>query len=492
MNLSTDNQRRSMWHGMPVVLLGVLLASLALLPATLVAAESTIENMSASELVRSKDKIPDCRGLQEPAYNIPGSSIGDCVQFFIRKGGEAEDRNDLSSAVLLFGEAISINNRISYTEVYDRRGIALIEQGRLQPAIADFDTAIMREPTDSRAFGYRGKAYFLNNDLDRALSDLDRAITLDRSNASALVTRGDLFRRIGDPEKAGADFDAALNLPWKDRERRIAQETAKRRLAALGPVPQTNQPVVKPSPIIVPKPINSRRVALVIGNSGYRNVPILANPQRDAAAVADVLRKIGFDTVSLMINLDRDHMSSALREFAKLAESSDWAVVYFAGHGMEVGGINYLVPTDAKIASDRDIGFEAVPLEQVLNAAERAKRLRLIILDACRDNPFANQMKRTQTIANRSVARGLVAIEPEAGTLVVYAAKDGETASDGDGLNSPFATAFIENVQTPGLEVRRLFDFVRDDVMEATQRKQKPFSYGSISGRQDFYFVAVQ
>jgi tetratricopeptide (TPR) repeat protein len=188
--------------------------------------------MSASELVRSKDKIPDCRGLQEPAYDIPGSSIGDCVQFFIRKGGEAEDRNDLNSAVLLFGEAISINNRISYTEVYGRRGIVLIEQGRLQPAIADFDTAIMREPTDSRAFGYRGKAYFLNNDLDRALSDLDRAITLDRSNASALVTRADLFRRIGDPEKARADFDAALNLPWKDRERRIAQETAKRLLAA--------------------------------------------------------------------------------------------------------------------------------------------------------------------------------------------------------------------------------------------------------------------
>jgi hypothetical protein len=109
MNLSTDNQRRLMWRGMLVFLLGLLLASLALLPVTLVAAESTIENMSASELVRSKDKIPDCRGLQEPAYDIPGSSIGDCVQFFIRKGGEAEDRNDLNSAVLLFGEAISIN-----------------------------------------------------------------------------------------------------------------------------------------------------------------------------------------------------------------------------------------------------------------------------------------------------------------------------------------------------------------------------------------------
>jgi uncharacterized caspase-like protein len=164
--------------------------------------------------------------------------------------------------------------------------------------------------------------------------------------------------------------------------------------------------------------------------------------------------------------------------------------VYYAGHGMEVGGINYLIPTDTKIAVDRDIGFEAVPLEQVLNAAERARKLRLVILDACRDNPFANQMKRTLTVASRSVSRGLAAVEPEAGTLVVYAAKDGETALDGDGINSPFASAFVKNLPTPGLEVRRLFDFVRDDVMEATSRKQKPFSYGSISGRQDFYFVA--
>jgi len=99
-------------------------------------------------------------------------------------------------------------------------------------------------------------------------------------------------------------------------------------------------------------------------------------------------------------------------------------------------------------------------------------------------------MKRTVTVASRSVSRGLASVEPEAGTLVVYAAKDGETALDGEGVDSPFALAFVKNLQTPGVEVRRMFDFVRDDVMDATQRRQKPFSYGSISGRQDFYFVA--
>jgi uncharacterized caspase-like protein len=193
--------------------------------------------------------------------------------------------------------------------------------------------------------------------------------------------------------------------------------------------------------------------------------------------------------VDLQLDLGRDGLINALRNFAQQAGAADWAVVYYAGHGMEVGGINYIIPVDAKIAQDRDISFEALPLDQVLNATERARQLHLVILDACRDNPFSNQMKRTLAVASRSVSRGLAAVEPEAGTLVVFSAKDGETALDGDGINSPFAVALLRNLETPGLEVRRLFDFIRDDVLDATGRRQKPFSYGSISGRQDFYFV---
>jgi uncharacterized caspase-like protein len=274
-----------------------------------------------------------------------------------------------------------------------------------------------------------------------------------------------------------------------------AQGMARERLAALPSPPAAaasdkSSVVTAIVPPTAPVLSNDRRIALVIGNSAYANADTLPNPERDANLVADALKRTGFETVTLLTNLRKDALVNALRDFAARAETADWAVVYYAGHGMEVGGVNYLIPTDAKIAADRDIGFEAVPLEQVLNAAERAKKLRLVILDACRVNPFASQMKRTQTIASRSVSRGLAAVEPEAGTLVVFAAKDGETALDGDGINSPFASALVKNLPTPGLEVRRLFDFVRDDVMEATGRKQKPFSYGSISGRQDFYFVA--
>jgi uncharacterized caspase-like protein len=123
-----------------------------------------------------------------------------------------------------------------------------------------------------------------------------------------------------------------------------------------------------------------------------------------------------------------------------------------------------------------------------MTAVEGASKLRLVLLDACRDNPSAQQMRRTG--ASRSIGRGLARIEPEAGTLVVYAAKNGETALDGDAANSPFAAALLARMRTPGLEIRRLFDFVRDDVLSATDRRQQPFSYGSLSASQDFYFVA--
>jgi len=163
-------------------------------------------------------------------------------------------------------------------------------------------------------------------------------------------------------------------------------------------------------------------------------------------------------------------------------------VVYYAGHGMEIGGINYLIPTDAKLAADRDAESQAVALEQVIAAVSGARKLRLVMLDACRDNPFEKTMQHT--IALKLVSKGLSNIEPEAGFMVVYAAKHGETALDGDALNSPFATALAREIKVPKIEVRRLFDIVRDEVWKATNRQQQPFTYGSLPGREDFYFVA--
>jgi uncharacterized caspase-like protein len=248
--------------------------------------------------------------------------------------------------------------------------------------------------------------------------------------------------------------------------------------------------VAAPPAVMAPAPSapvrREARVALVIGNAEYRNVSKLPNPPRDADAIAASLRRVGFATVQVSSDLTRNGMIAALRAFEREAEKADWAVVYYAGHGIEVGGVNYLIPVDAALKVDKDVQDEAVPLDRVLSAIESAKRLRLVILDACRDNPFVTSMKRS--IASRSIGRGLAQIEPDGGVLVAYAAKHGQVALDGDGANSPFVGALVRHLQTPGLEINKLFRLVRDDVMAATGRKQEPFVYGSLPG-EDFFFV---
>jgi uncharacterized caspase-like protein len=162
--------------------------------------------------------------------------------------------------------------------------------------------------------------------------------------------------------------------------------------------------------------------------------------------------------------------------------------VYYTGHGIEQRGTNYLIPVEARLASDRDIQFEATALDQVLAAVEAARKLKLVILDARRDNPFLNRMRLT--VATRQIARGLSRIEPESGTLVVYVAKQGQVALDGSGEHSPFSAAFAKRVLTPGIEVIKLFRLIRDDVLEATSGAQEPIAYGALSGREDYFFVA--
>jgi uncharacterized caspase-like protein len=185
-------------------------------------------------------------------------------------------------------------------------------------------------------------------------------------------------------------------------------------------------------------------------------------------------------------------MVKALKAFRDQADQADWALIYFAGHGIEIERINYLIPTDARIIDDRDIKAETVSYEELLTTVGGARMLRIVVLDACRNNPFKDQMRRT---ASRSVTDRGLAPPPETnpGTLVVYSAKDGEVAADdADGVNSPFARAFMTEIRMPGSEVRRLFDYIRDDVLEATHNRQQPFTYGSLPGRRDFFFVSTK
>ncbi len=224
-----------------------------------------------------------------------------------------------------------------------------------------------------------------------------------------------------------------------------------------------------------------KRIALVIGNSAYRSAAELPNARNDAKTIAKLLTDAGFDVVQSKSDLGAEEFRRALRDFADLSDDADVALVYFAGHGIELSGENYLVPVDARLARDRDAEDEAISLDRLLHTVEPARRLKLVILDACRENPFVAKMSRLSP--TRSIGRGLARVDPAASdTLVAFAAKAGSTAADGDGTNSPFTKALLAHLTTPGLDVRIALGRVRDQVLKETNRQQEPFLYGSLGG----------
>jgi uncharacterized caspase-like protein len=227
-----------------------------------------------------------------------------------------------------------------------------------------------------------------------------------------------------------------------------------------------------------------KRVALVIGNAVYEHADPLKTPVNDAGAIGSALSRLGFSGAKPQFNLDYIGFRRAIRAFGAEAEGADIAAVYFAGHGIEVDGRNFLIPTDAKLQRARDVDFAAVPLDQVLAAADGARKLSLVILDACRNNPFRVRMLRSG--GTRSIGRGLHSIALDGNALVAYAAKHGTYALDGKGSNSPYAEALLTHIERPGMEVVQLFGEVRDEVLERTGREQEPHLYGSL-GRRSVY-----
>jgi tetratricopeptide (TPR) repeat protein len=369
------------------------------------------------------------------------------------------------------------------------RCITYASMGKFDEALIDCNAALAKTPNQIYTLTSRANAYLGKGNLVAALDEYDHVLKINPNYVRAYVGRGQLFEKRRNLAAARADYRSAANavaVRREDIDTTLARTLAKERLQALLGT-AAPAPAGKASPS-TPQPAGPRKVALIVGNGAYRSVEPLANPPRDAKLIASTFRELGFATVTLVPDLTRDKFFAALHEFGMEAEKADWAVVYYAGHGMEIGGVNYLIPVDARLKADSDAETQAVALEQVIAAVAGARKLRLVILDACRDNPFEKTMQRT--IALKLVNRGFSNIEPEAGFMVVYAAKHGETALDGDSSNSPFATVLARVIKEPKIEVRKLFDIVRDDVWKATNRTQQPFTYGSLPGREDFYFVA--
>ena len=481
-------------------------------------------------------------------------------QVYTEKGEYDLALTDISKAIALS------NNDLNRASTYNGRATILRKKGEFDRSIADFSVAIKLAPKNPKYLANRGEVWRLSGNLgqaledqnraielyagfpgaalgftlrgetlrymgryEEALSDFDQAIRAEPDYAPAYTGRGLTFERLGDGERAKSEFRMALSVSenaGRSDNSKSARDTAEARIAALAsgavqpqflPAPPraasaTSVPTPTiTAPVVVPATPKGRkqgsRVALVIGNSAYTSVPALANPQRDATRIADALTAVGFDTVTLATDVPREKMTDALRSFAAAADKADWAMVYYAGHGIEVNGVNYLIPIDAKLTSDRDVLFAAVPLDQVLAAIDGARKLKVVMLDACRNNPFASASPNPTTalaspparpstspdenrsVKTRSVGRGLGEIKVQGASLVVYAAKHGQTALDGDGEDSPFAVAVVQRIVTPGVEINKLFRLVRDDVMESTAGRQEPYTYGSLPGREDFFFV---
>ena len=225
------------------------------------------------------------------------------------------------------------------------------------------------------------------------------------------------------------------------------------------------------------------RVALVIGNSKYEHVGVLTNPKNDAGAVAGALRRLKFNDVTELHNLGRRQLIDALRDFEAKAKSADWALVFFAGHGVRprLGYDDYLIPTDAKLSHEKDLSDDAVSLEQVLRRIAGARQLQIVLFDACRDNPLTRRLS-----AELSPQRALRQAGPsfESPRLIyAFAARRGSTADDGVGSNSPFTEALVANLEADDLDVAGLLNRMYGQVMKTTNNRQVPEIWGAEHGR---------
>ena len=226
-----------------------------------------------------------------------------------------------------------------------------------------------------------------------------------------------------------------------------------------------------------------KRVAFVVGNGAYKNVAALPNPAIDAKSMAKVLRNVGFDVVE-GTNLTRDTMTERLLEFGKKAQGADVAVFFYAGHGIAIGGTNYLLPVDADIKSEMDVKLgAAINIDLTLDQTMSDARVKLVFLDACRDNPFAAKIKSNSATRSVSVGSGLAEMKSGEGTLIAFATGPGQTALDGQGGgNSPFTRALIDNITQPGVEIQQAMTKVRAEVNEQTNKGQLPWGHTNLIG----------
>lgn len=371
--------------------------------------------------------------------------------------------SDLDQLVALKGDhALALN----------RRGLAKAELNRNTEAVADYDKALAADPALIRAWMYRGDANRNRGEFERALADYEQALKRDPLALWALRGRGYTYERMGLFAEAEQVYRQVLaGQPRRDnpddrRARRSAETDLKRIAAALQARSRFANPI-------------GSRAALIIANTRYKgSFEALATPANDASALAAALKHVGFKDADIVVrhDLDRRGMTAALREFEATARTVDWALVYFAGHGVRArSNLDYMIPIDAQVESERDLADEAVALERVAERIADAKKLQMIVFDACRSNDLTRRLYASSD-AQRAAPASAAPFEA-AGLMIAFSARRGQSAYDGK-VHSPFAEALLANLEKPGIDLEAALAATADHVRKATRDAQVPEIYG--------------
>jgi tetratricopeptide (TPR) repeat protein len=429
-------------------------------------------------------------------------------------------QGNLDAAIADYQLAIGLNPRAAV--LYIQRGNVWRRKGELARAVADYTEALRIAPAMLGAHVTRGIALEAAGDRNGARADYAAAIAAEARGegaARAQATARERLAMLDTAERSTAPMPQGANVPSATPARSpVPPATPSSATATPGlaippsavippkvagtPAPATpaaapmRQPPAPPANVVAnaspTAPVSAAptqggatgiRLALVIGNGAYVNATALANPPNDAAVVAKTLREIGFEVIE-GTNLDRAGMERLVRDFLHKAPSARLTLLYYAGHGMQVDGKNYLVPIDAKLAAPSDLAFETLELDKVLAGLDDEARANIVVLDACRDNPlarsFANKLGSTRSAAVPAGLAGYATVGT--GTLIAFATAPGQTALDGAGANSPFTTAFIKHVRTRGIEVNQMLTRVRVEVAGETKNRQVPWANSSLLG----------
>lgn len=417
------------------------------------------------------------------------------VTIFHNRGNAYRGKGDYARAIADYDEAIKLDPKKAGAFSYQNRGEAKQALGDLDGALSDINEAIRADPALPSPLTKRGVLWRAKGDYDRAIADSTEAIRLAKAKApvnvmtppgsvliSAYTQRGLSYEAKGDYLHAREDFNAALAGVASDAGSKSNQATAKVRLSLL-----VDAAPAAPAPTTTAMS-GGRRIALVIGNGAYAHVTALPNPPNDARAIAGSLRGLGFE-VAEGVDLNREAMQKITRDFLRDAAHAQTALVYYAGHGVQIDGRNYLVPIDVQLQSGTNPVETMTDMDTILAGLDDQVRTNILIFDACRNNPMAPQVASAGPSRAIGAGSGLAAptslgggATRGAGTLIAFATAPGQVALDGEGSNSPFSSALSRHIGTPGLEVQQMLTRVRAEVVATTKNKQVPWSNSSLLG----------